>query len=85
MTEETKDGNEPTELSDVQLEEANGGHASWPSTWKVSEMDGKSNLVDPNQKTIIGGFKTTSGMTSPTEDQAKGPFIQQGTLKNVET
>ena len=54
-------------LEDGDLDDLNGGFEAWPAKWKGFSLNGKgtSNVagITADQKTIIGGFKSMSGMS----------------------
>ncbi len=54
-------------LEDGDLDDLNGGFEAWPAKWKGFWLNGKatSNVagITADQKTIIGGFKSMSGMS----------------------
>lgn len=55
----------PETLSDGDLDACSGGFEAWPAKWKGFSLNGKGNTPvapAPHSATIIGGFKSMSGM-----------------------
>lgn len=71
-------------LDDDDLDNLNGGFEAWPAKWKGFSLDGKSDSnvagITADQKTIIGGFKSMSGMSSETELNTSSNLL--GNLKS---
>ena len=65
MTDSNKSKNAEV-LDDEALDNLHGGFEAWPAKWKGFSLDGKSADavagITADQKTIIGGFKSMSGM-----------------------
>lgn len=57
---------QPEALSDDDLDASSGGFEAWPAKWKGFSLNGKGNSsMEATQPsiTIIGGFKSMSGMS----------------------
>ena len=74
----TKDKAAPpvSDLNDADLDTIQGGYEAWPSKVHVPEIDSDSVAgITADQKTIIGGFKSMSGMSSETEVDKSSPVL----------